>query len=109
MTCFKKKTFTIKKGYCPFLQNLQSIISLHALKLAFIKSMRASDDEQGTNKLRPKRKLSQPKIYIFKDTHREKEPSNRSPVLTQSMNMGIRVVGKSNQLIRDSKTETKYF
>ena len=58
MTCFKKKTFTIKKRYCPFLQNLQSIISLHALKLALIKSMRASDDEQGTNKLRPKRKLS---------------------------------------------------
>ena len=31
----------------------QSIISLHALKLALNKNMRASDDEQGINKLWP--------------------------------------------------------
>ena len=30
------------------------MISLHTLKLALNKSMRASDDEQGSNKLRPK-------------------------------------------------------
>ena len=33
----RKKTFAMKKSY------FQSIISLHALKLAFNKSMRASD------------------------------------------------------------------
>ena len=37
----------MKKSY------FQSIISLHALKLALNKSMRASDDEQGINKLWP--------------------------------------------------------
>ena len=39
----------------------------------------------------------------IKDTHREKAPSNKIPALTKSMNMGIWVVGISNQLfIRDS-------
>ena len=53
MTCFKKKNIHDKKGYNSFLQNLLSIISLHTLKLALNKSMCASDDEQGINKLRP--------------------------------------------------------
>ena len=44
----RKKKFAMKKRY------FQSIISLHALKLALNKSMRASDDEQGINKLWPK-------------------------------------------------------
>ena len=39
----------MKKSY------FQSIISLHALKLALNKSMRASDDEQGISKLWPNR------------------------------------------------------
>ena len=43
----RKKAFAMKKSYC------QSIISLHALKLALNKSMRASDDEQGISKLWP--------------------------------------------------------
>ena len=43
----RKKAFAMKKSY------FQSIISLHALKLALNKSMRASDDEQVINKLRP--------------------------------------------------------
>ena len=43
------------------------------------------------------------------DIHREKAPSNRTPVLTKSMNMGIWVVGGLNQLfITDSLTETKF-
>ena len=43
------------------------------------------------------------------DIHREKAPSNRTPVLTKSMNMGIWVVGRLNQLfITDSLTETKF-
>ena len=43
----RKKTFAMKKSY------FQSIISLHVLKLAFNKSMRASDDEQSIRKLWP--------------------------------------------------------
>ena len=34
----------------------------------------------------------------FKDTHREKTPSNKTPALTKSANMDIWVVGTSNQL-----------
>ena len=34
--------------------NFYSIISFHALKLALNKSMHASDDEQGINKVWPK-------------------------------------------------------
>ena len=33
----------------------------------------------------------------FKDTHREKVPSNKTPALTKSTNMGIWVVGTWNQ------------
>ena len=36
-------------------------------------------------------------IGEFKDTHREKVPSNKTPALTKSMNIGIWVVGTSNQ------------
>ena len=53
----RKKTWTMKKGYYCFLSNFQSIISLHVLKLALNKSMHASDDEQGINKLWPKEDL----------------------------------------------------
>ena len=35
---------------------------------------------------------------ILKDTHREKAPSNESPALTKSTNMGIWVVSTTNQL-----------
>ena len=38
------------------------------------------------------------KIKRFKDTHKEKAPSNRTPTLSKSMNMGIWVVGTSHQL-----------
>ena len=34
----------------------------------------------------------------IKDTHREKAPSNKTPVLTKSVNIGIWVVGTTNQL-----------
>ena len=34
---------------------------------------------------------------LFKDTHREKAPSNKTPTLSKSMNMDIRVVDVSNQ------------
>ena len=34
----------------------------------------------------------------FKDTHREKEPSNKTPALRKSMNMGIWAVGTLSQL-----------
>ena len=37
-------------------------------------------------------------IYFLKDTHREKAPSNKTPALTKSTNMGIWVVGTTNQL-----------
>ena len=45
----------------------------------------------------------------FKDTHREKVPSNKTPALTKNMNMDIWVVGTSNQFfIRNSSTEIKF-
>ena len=34
----------------------------------------------------------------IKDTHREKAPSNKTPVLTKSVSIGIWVVGTTNQL-----------
>ena len=43
----RKKNFAMKKNYS------QSIISLHAPKLPLNKSMRASENEQGINKLWP--------------------------------------------------------
>ena len=44
-----------------------------------------------------------------KDTHREKALSNKTPALTKSANMGIWVVGTTNQLfMRGSKTDTKF-
>ena len=36
--------------------------------------------------------------YLVKDTHREKAPSNKTPALTKSMNMGIWVAGTSTRL-----------
>ena len=45
----------------------------------------------------------------FKDTHRKKAPSNKTPALLESMNIGIWVVGTSNQLlITGPYTETKF-
>ena len=45
----------------------------------------------------------------FKDTQREKAPSNKTPALSESMNMDIWVVSTSNQLfITGSYTETKF-
>ena len=32
------------------------------------------------------------------DTHREKAPSNKTPALTKTANMGIWIVGTTNQL-----------
>ena len=48
-------------------------------------------------------------VHEFKDTHREKVPSNKTPALTKIANMGICLVGTPNQhFIRGSKTETKF-
>ena len=48
-------------------------------------------------------------MVIFKDTHRAKAPPNETPALTKSTNMGIWVVGKTNQLfMTDSLIETKF-
>ena len=35
---------------------------------------------------------------FFKDTHREKGPSNKTPGLTKSKNMSILIVGTSDRL-----------
>ena len=52
------------------------------------------------------------KVYFsqsINDTHREKAPSNKTPALTKSRNMGIWVFDKLNQLFsRGSYTETKF-
>ena len=37
-------------------------------------------------------------LKVIKDTHREKEPSNKTPTLTKSTNMDIWIVGTINQL-----------
>ena len=42
---------------------------------------------------------------MFKNTHREKVPSNKTPALTKSMSMDIWVV---EIFIRGSYTETKF-
>ena len=45
----------------------------------------------------------------FKDTHREQAPSNKTPALSESMDMDIWVVGSSNQFfITGSYTKTKF-
>ena len=36
--------------------------------------------------------------HVFKDTHRGKAPSNKAPALIKITNMGIWIVGTSNQL-----------
>ena len=43
-------------------------------------------------------KLSEERIFTFKETHREKTPSNKTLALTKSTNMGIWVVVVSNQV-----------
>ena len=49
------------------------------------------------------------KMFVLKDTHREKAPSDKTPALTESINMDIWVVGTSNQsFIRGSKADTKF-
>ena len=46
--------------------------------------------------------------FLFKDTHREKAPSNKIPALTKSMSMDIWVIGTSIQLcIRSYSAEKK--
>ena len=47
--------------------------------------------------------------FMLKDTHKEKQPANNTTALTKSRNMGIWVIGTSNQLfIRGSWTETNF-
>ena len=50
--------------------------------------------------------LQKRKVSYIKDTHREKAPSSKTPVLTKNMNMNIWVVSTSKQLfLRGSYTE----
>ena len=47
--------------------------------------------------------------FVIKDTHRVKAPSKQTPALTKSRNIGIWVIGTSNQLfIEGSRTEVKF-
>ena len=46
---------------------------------------------------------------VLKDIYREKVPSNKTPTLTESMNINIWVVGTLNQLFTgSSQTEAKF-
>ena len=36
--------------------------------------------------------------HLLKDTHREKTPSNKTPALRKSTNLGVWAVGTLNQL-----------
>ena len=47
---------------------------------------------------RPFTGLSHLREHKFKDTHREKAPSNKTSTPSKSMNMDIQMVGTSNQL-----------
>ena len=49
------------------------------------------------------------KIVVLKDTHREKGPSNKTPALTKSINMGIWVVGTINQPFQGGSYWNKIF
>ena len=52
-------------------------------------------------------KQSERLFETLKNTKREKAPSNKTPALTESMNMDIWLLGASNQLfIRGSQTES---
>ena len=62
---FFKKNIHNKKGYYSSLQNFQSIISSHMVKLAMNESIRTSDDEQGINKLRPYPKNSRYELHMY--------------------------------------------
>ena len=42
--------------------------------------------------------LQKRKVSYIKDTHKEKAPSSKTPVLTKNMNMNIWVVSTSKQL-----------
>ena len=48
-------------------------------------------------------------LLNIKDTHREKAPSNKTPALTESMNMDNWVVGTSNQLFKTGLINEKKF
>ena len=37
-------------------------------------------------------------VVVFKDTHREKAPSNKTPALKKSMNVGVWAVSTLSQL-----------
>ena len=48
-------------------------------------------------------------IYLFRDTHRENTPSNKTKARTKTMSTRIWKIGTLNQLfIRGSYTDTKY-
>ena len=48
-------------------------------------------------------------MYLFKDTHGENTPSNKTKTLTKTMSIRIWVVGILNQLfIKGSYTEIKF-
>ena len=48
------------------------------------------------------------KVSDIKGTHREKTPSNKTPVLAKSTNMGIWVVDRTNQVfVRGSEIKLK--
>ena len=54
--------------------------------------------------MRPSQKFSADLVtftekILINDAHREKAPPNKTPPLTKSTNMGIWVVGTSNQLV----------
>ena len=47
-------------------------------------------------------KINLPKINFLKDTHREKAPSNKTPALRKSTNMGVWAVATLNRLFTRS-------
>ena len=49
---------------------------------------------------KPNQRIGKHLLAMFKDTHRGKTTSNKTPAQTKSTNMGIWVVGTSNQLFK---------
>ena len=49
---------------------------------------------------KPNQRIDKHLLAMFKDTHREKTTSNKTPAQTKGTNMDIWVVGTSNQLFK---------
>ena len=88
---------TIENGEISHLSNsfVQSILSFKAIVNLFSYAKKDLNPLWKESLDYPKQR----KLLLFKDTYREKAPSNKNPTLSKSMNMDIWLFGTSNQLL----------